>query len=329
MTIPVVICDDSKLARKQMMRALPADWKVDVTFAANGREAIEAIRAGRGDVLFLDLNMPEMDGYDVLATIRREDLPTMTIVVSGDVQPEARQRVMRLGALDFIRKPVDSAQILEILDKYGIREEERPAATEEAQQIDLWDCYREVANVAMGRAADLLARLLNIFVIMPLPSVSMVSRSELHKTLQQVAQGERVSAVCQGFIGSGIAGEALLIFNESSIRDIAALLKHEGGLDERQEVELLMDISSILIGACLQGFSEQLDIGFSQGAPKMLGQQVQVAELLQRNPLQWESILAIEIGYRIENCNINCDLLLLFTEDSMPAFNEHVAYVMG
>ncbi|HHH36228.1 MAG TPA: response regulator [Gammaproteobacteria bacterium] len=329
MSIPVVICDDSKLARKQMMRALPADWNVDVTFAANGREAIEAIRAGRGDVLFLDLNMPEMDGYDVLATIRKEDLPTMTIVVSGDVQPEARQRVMRLGALDFIRKPVDSAQILEILDKYGIREEEPPAATEEVQQVDLWDCYREVTNVAMGRAADLLARLLNIFVIMPLPRVSMISRGELHKTLQQVAQGERVSAVCQGFIGSGIAGEALLIFNESSIRDIAALLKHEGGLDERQEVELLMDISSILIGACLQGFSEQLDIGFSQGAPKMLGQQVQVADLLQRNPLQWENILAIEIGYRIENCNINCDLLLLFTEDSMPAFNEHVSYVMG
>ncbi len=329
MAIPVLICDDSKLARKQMMRALPADWDAEVSFAGDGREAIEAIRAGKGDVLFLDLNMPEMDGYEVLAAIRREDLPTMTIVVSGDVQPEARQRVMRLGALDFIRKPVKPEQIAEILDKYGIREDGQATAGDEALQVDLWDCYREVANVAMGRAADLLARLLNIFVVMPLPSVGMISRSELHMTLQQVAQGEKVSAVCQGFIGAGIAGEALLVFNESSIRDIARLLKHEGALDERQEVELLTDIASILIGACLKGFSEQLDIGFSQGAPKMLGQQIQVAELLRRNPLQWESILAVEMGYRFENCDINCDLLLLFTEDSMPAFNEHVAYVMG
>ncbi|MFQ5487167.1 MAG: response regulator [Gammaproteobacteria bacterium] len=327
MATPVLICDDSNLARKQMARALPAGWDVDIGFAGNGREGIEAIRAGKGDVLFLDLNMPEMDGYEVLEAIRREDLPTMVIVVSGDVQPEAHERVMKLGALDFIKKPVTAEQITAILDKYGLRDVAAAADAANEVEVDLQDCYREVANVAMGRAADLLARLLDIFVVMPLPNINMISRNELRMALEQVSMGEKVSAICQGFIGAGIAGEALLIFNESSVRDIAKLLKYEGELNEAAEIELLMDIASILISACLKGLSEQLDISFSQGPPQLLGQHLRGAELLQRNPLQWDSTLAIEMGYRIENCDISCDLLLLFAEDSMPTFDEHVAYL--
>lgn len=329
MSIPVLICDDSKLARKQMARALPDGWDVTVHFAENGREGVEAIRAGKGDVLFLDLNMPEMDGYAVLEAIRREDLPTLAIVVSGDVQPAARQRVMKLGALDFIRKPVKADEVAAILDKYGIFSQDGKKSPVAELEVDLRDCYREVANVAMGRAADLLARLLDIFVVMPLPNVNMITRDELRMTLEQVAKGEKISAVCQGFIGAGIAGEALLVFNESSIHDIARLLRHEGELDGMAEMELLVDIASVLISACLKGIAEQLDITFSQGPPQLLGQHLQVAELLQNNPLQWQSTMAIEMGYRIENCNINCDLLLLFAEDSLPVFDERVACVAG
>ncbi|HEY9150158.1 MAG TPA: response regulator, partial [Gammaproteobacteria bacterium] len=93
MGTPVLICDDSSFARKQMARALPADWDIDISFAEHGREAIAAIAAGKADILFLDLNMPVMDGYEVLEAIRAGDLPTLVIVVSGDIQPEAHARV--------------------------------------------------------------------------------------------------------------------------------------------------------------------------------------------------------------------------------------------
>ena len=113
MSTPVVICDDSSFARKQMARALPKDWDVDVTFAGNGEEAVIAIKEGKADVLFLDLTMPILDGYGVLEAIRAEDLPTMVIVVSGDIQPEARDRVKSLGALDFIKKPVTTENLVQ------------------------------------------------------------------------------------------------------------------------------------------------------------------------------------------------------------------------
>jgi len=116
----VLICDDSNMARKQMARALPENWPVEVVFAKHGEEAIEQIKANEFEVLFLDLTMPVMDGYTTLEVIRKEDLPIMVIVVSGDIQPEAQERVKKLGAIDFIKKPVDKARIENVLTEYGI-----------------------------------------------------------------------------------------------------------------------------------------------------------------------------------------------------------------
>jgi CheY-like chemotaxis protein len=62
------------MARKQVLRALPADWPVSVTEAGNGHEAMDAIRLGLGQVVLLDLTMPEMDGYQVLSALRAEGL---------------------------------------------------------------------------------------------------------------------------------------------------------------------------------------------------------------------------------------------------------------
>ena len=120
MSIPLLICDDSNMARKQVLRALPEDWDVEVTFAENGAEGLEAIRAGKGEMVFLDLTMPHMDGYAVLEHIRAEGLKSVVIVISADIQPAARERVLKLGALDFIRKPVDGEKLQGTLRTFGL-----------------------------------------------------------------------------------------------------------------------------------------------------------------------------------------------------------------
>ncbi|MFK4751904.1 response regulator [Oceanobacter antarcticus] len=120
MATHILICDDSSFARKQMARAIPSDWEVDVHFASDGAEGLKAIREGKGEVVFLDLTMPNLDGYGVLEAIRKEDLPAMVIVVSGDIQPDAQQRVMALGAMAFVKKPIDAAKATAVLTEYGI-----------------------------------------------------------------------------------------------------------------------------------------------------------------------------------------------------------------
>lgn len=120
MAIPLLICDDSSMARKQVAKALPEGWDVNISFASNGLEALTAIRQGKGEIVFLDLTMPEMDGFAVLEAIRQEELKSVVIVITGDIQPVARERVLQLGAIDFIRKPLNQEKLRQTLETFGL-----------------------------------------------------------------------------------------------------------------------------------------------------------------------------------------------------------------
>lgn len=119
MTVSVLVVDDSAMARKMLIKSLPAHWEMEITQASNGQEAIEAYRAGKAEIMFLDLTMPIMDGYQVLEALRQEDMNSLVIVVSADIQPIAQQRVKSLGAIAFVKKPVSSEVIESVLKDYG------------------------------------------------------------------------------------------------------------------------------------------------------------------------------------------------------------------
>ncbi|VAX02167.1 Chemotaxis protein CheC -- inhibitor of MCP methylation [hydrothermal vent metagenome] len=327
MTTQVLICDDSSFARKQLARSLPEDWDINVNYAVDGADAIFHLHIGKGNVLFLDLNMPVMDGYEVLKSIKFNKFETVVIVVSGDIQPEAAQRVKDLGAIAFLKKPTNVDKISEVLKQFGLFSTTSNKTKHSDIEVNELDMIGEVANVAMGRAADLLAKLLGHFIKMPIPNVNMLEVSELRMALNQIDHDAELSAVCQGFIGSGIAGEALLIFNDSSYTDIAKLIKYDDQLDEAAKVEMLMDISNIMIGACLNGIADQLDLNFSQGYPVVLGRHVKIEALLNKNTLTWKKILTIEMGFTIEDCKVNADLLLVFTEDSLISLKQIAEYL--
>ena len=362
MSVALLICDDSGMARKQLLKALPPDWELDITQASNGLEGLQAIRAGKGELVLLDLTMPELDGYQVLQAVRDEGLQAQIIVVSGDVQEQAVQRVLALGALQFLQKPVDALDLRKAMrdpylqlrsggvapakpaaDQAPVAKAEpapapaaaapAPAQNAAAQlaeaSIPFRDAFREINNVAMGRAAALLAKVLGVFIKLPIPNVNLLEVGELHMALADAQRGGTVSAVCQGYIAGGISGEALLIFHDSSFRDIAKLMKHEGAIDANVELELLMDLGCILIGACLNGIAEQLDIRFSQGHPMVLGQHCAIDELIRINQTRWKKTLAVEISYGIEHHDVHFDLLLLFSEDSVARLTDKMGYLMS
>lgn len=329
MTTPVLICDDSSFARNQIARALPQDWDVSLSFAGEGSEALAAIKAGKADVLFLDLNMPGLDGFGVLEAIRREDLPTLAIVVSGDVQPESCDRVMKLGALDFVKKPVATEQIVAILRKFGIHNPASAATRTVSARFDELDMYKEIANVAMGRAADLLARLLNAFVEMPVPRVNIVEGADLRMVLEAAAARDDVSAVCQGFIGWGLGGEILLFFENAGFPDLAELLGHAGQPDEAQRHDLLLEVASLVNGACLKGIAEQLELSLSMSSPILLGRQRRIAGLVERNAARWTNLLTIELQFGIERRPVRASMLLLFNEASLAPLRQRATLLAG
>ena len=338
MVIPLVVCDDSMMARKQLIRALPPEWPVSISQACHGEEAMEMVRQGLAEVMLLDLTMPVMDGFEVLAALRSEGLNPKVIVVSGDVQEEAIRRVTELGALAFIKKPANPEELRQTLERLGLlsppsteavaNPEPVPARPSFELKINFREALREISNVAMGRAAALLAKVLGVFVELPVPAVNLFEVSELHMTLADAQRGERCSALCQGFIGDGIAGEALLLFHDSEISDISKLFNWQPRNDDEVS-EMLLDLASILIGACLSGISEQIDVRFSQGHPQLLGLHSSIDNLIHVNQTRWRKTLAVEISYSIEGHNVHFDLLLLFTEDSIQRLSHKINYLLN
>ena len=107
--IKTLIVDDEALARRRLRRLLEAERDADVVGeAANGRDAISAIRELQPDLLFLDVQMPEMDGFGVLEEVGPEQLPAVIFVTAFD---QYAVRAFEVHALDYLLKPFDAERL--------------------------------------------------------------------------------------------------------------------------------------------------------------------------------------------------------------------------
>jgi chemotaxis protein CheY-P-specific phosphatase CheC len=193
---------------------------------------------------------------------------------------------------------------------------------------DQRDALQELTNVAMGQAGDRLARLLDTFVVLSIPHIAIMAPQDIAMTLQSIDSSDTVSGVCQGFIGGGIAGEAILLYNDTSFVDLARLLQFKDDLDEHAERELLMDITNVLFGACIKGLAEQIDMAFSFGPPTVLGQHQKIGELFDPKKSIWQQALVTEINYKLEGYSVNCDLLILMTDESISRLMHKIDYLL-
>ncbi|QXO15891.1 response regulator [Vibrio ostreae] len=331
MSYSILICDDSALARKQMARSLPAALNADITFATHGLEALALLEQNSYQLMFLDLTMPELDGFGTLEAMQSNNDSTPVVVVSGDIQPKARERVIALGAKAFIQKPISqtdlNAVIREILEPPTQPRLVTPISIE-LPVLRRRDIYMEVANVSIGRAADALARHFDVFVQLPLPNVNIFEVSELHMALRDLADNSQVSGVCQGFSGEGIAGEALVLLSDSSVSDLKKLMQVPAESVELEELELLMDVSNILVGSFLNGLGEQAEVRFFQSAPVLLGQHIPIDSIIESTAGSFKKTMTFEVSYNIEGTSIRCDLLFMFVDESLPLLDHKLAYLM-
>ena len=116
----ILVCDDSTVARKQVIRCLNECIDADIQQATNGKEALEQLHHGQFDLVCLDLTMPEVDGIAVLEQVKANKIESYVLVISADIQQKMRERVAELGAIDFIHKPINKTQLNEVLHKFGI-----------------------------------------------------------------------------------------------------------------------------------------------------------------------------------------------------------------
>lgn len=120
MNFSVLVCDDSNMARKQVLRSLPEKLSSVAIIAKNGEEALNLLRTTPVDIMFLDLTMPVLDGLDVLKAIKEEAIKVQVFVISADIQPDMQSKVLALGAKEFMKKPVNSNDLISNLKKHNV-----------------------------------------------------------------------------------------------------------------------------------------------------------------------------------------------------------------
>jgi two-component system, NtrC family, response regulator AtoC len=215
----VLIVDDEKLIRWSVRRQLE-EWGYTAVEAESGTGGLAQIRSEAPDVILLDVRLPDLSGIEVLREIKQNNLSMPVIMITGDPQLDDIKTAIKLGAADFIKKPLDfdelQVTILSAIDRSQLRSE-RDSLREEVKKRS---GYHEV----VGRSPRMLD-LMNF--------VRKVAASEASTILIQGESGTGKDLIANAIhYDSGRAERAFVAINCSAIPETlmeAELFGHERG----------------------------------------------------------------------------------------------------
>jgi len=113
----ILIVDDSPVSRKIMKSCIPEDKGYELFEAGDGQSGIDKYLQLKPELTFMDLTMPVMDGMQALQEIIKIDPKAVVVVCTADVQMKSIFKVMNLGALMVVRKPINKQAIEDALRK--------------------------------------------------------------------------------------------------------------------------------------------------------------------------------------------------------------------
>jgi two-component system LytT family response regulator len=129
----VVIADDERPARSFLAALLRSfDDVLIVAEAESGKEAVAAIEREHPDLALLDLQMPELDGIDVVRMLKKSDMPLIAFVTAYD---EYAVRAFEVNAVDYLLKPVEKTRLREALNRAQERVEHAEIVAEQGTRV--------------------------------------------------------------------------------------------------------------------------------------------------------------------------------------------------
>jgi two-component system, LytTR family, response regulator len=165
--ITTLIVDDEELARRGIELRLEdhPDFKV-VAQCANGREALEVIANEQPQLMFLDIQMPGMSGFDVVSHIPQESLPIIVFVTAFD---QYALNAFEAQALDYLLKPMNDSRFAQTLARVRMLIQQRAALAQREQVMGLLASTRGTASLdEVSLKRDELNRTTDYAVILPI-----------------------------------------------------------------------------------------------------------------------------------------------------------------
>jgi len=146
-----LLVDDEALSRRGLELRLKVAADIDIVGqCSNGREALTAIREQRPDLVFLDIQMPGLSGFDVLAELQPHELPMIVFVTAYD---RFAVQAFEARAIDYVLKPVDDARLAATLSHVRELVEQRTAVNERNQLVNLLAELRGSGEIEAGEPA--------------------------------------------------------------------------------------------------------------------------------------------------------------------------------
>jgi len=147
--IRTVLVDDELLALARLRRLLEAEPDVAIVAeCTSGREAIDAVTAFRPDVVFLDVQMPEIDGFEVLRAVSPDNAPCVVFVTAYDAHAV---RAFQVRAVDYLLKPIDGERVQQAVARVRQSREQATAAERYAALRDILDDLKTTAKRLLVR----------------------------------------------------------------------------------------------------------------------------------------------------------------------------------
>jgi CheY-like chemotaxis protein len=115
----VLIVDDDPFIRKLIWTTLEDVADVDLVQAADGGQALDAARAERPSIVFLDIDMPVLDGAEVCRRLRADGSDATIVMLTAAARDEAERECEEAGADLFLTKPFSPLELLRLVDDLG------------------------------------------------------------------------------------------------------------------------------------------------------------------------------------------------------------------
>jgi two-component system LytT family response regulator len=149
MTLRVVVADDEPIGRQRLVRLLQGEADTEVVAAcADGEEAVEAIREHAPDVVLLDIQMPHLDGFEVVAALGEGHPPAVIFVTAHD---QYALRAFEIHAFDYLLKPVDPERLRDAMGRATAPTNRTPQGTTTGRILTLLE---EINARERGRGRD-------------------------------------------------------------------------------------------------------------------------------------------------------------------------------
>ncbi|MDR9826060.1 response regulator [Vibrio sp. FNV 38] len=310
----ILVCDDSAVARKSIVRSIGQQPLLKLYEAEDGQQALDLMQTINIDTLFLDLTMPLVDGFDVLEAMPVNDHPTQVVVFSADVQEQAKERCRKLGAKYFISKPFHYSEIAPVFNEIGLHCHQTLTLSEQSYSPE--QKFKEIANIALGKGAAIMANHLDHFIELPIPHVGYLTYSELTMTMADVLNQPNATAVTQRFVGGEIHGEAFVCLRGKQVLEIGSKLGYQTEFTTSNEI--YQNIANLLVSSFLLSLAEMLDKSFSLRQPALLTQSA--LQLAQATPN--EKLFAIEYTCFAEAIDFECEVLFLLDKPSVKVIHD-------